>query len=257
MYLGEAVINSTGHKLEIVRIKNCKDIDVLIDDKYLKKHVYYSNFKRGNVRSPMQPTLCGIGYMGIGDYSSKNEDGSINEAYQKWNDMMKRCYSKKSQEIRRTYKVVEVCKEWHNFQNFAKWFYDNRIDVNEEIHIDKDIIDRDSKIYSPETCCIVPKTINGIFIRGRKEYEDRNGLPTGVVPHHNTYMAQVSIYGRRVREYGFKTPEDAFQWYKTEKEKHIREVADSYKDILPQRTYDVLMNYEVKPYPFTEEELAS
>lgn len=257
MEIGETVVTKNGRKLEIVAIRNYFDIDVLIDDKYLREHAIYGNFKSGNVRSPFQPLTCGVGYMGVGEYRSKDENGNITQAYQKWNDMMKRCYRKKSLEKNPTYKIVEVCEEWHNFQNFARWFYENKINVkDEEIHIDKDIIDGESKIYSPETCCIVPKTINALFIRGRKVYDNRNELPTGVVPHYTTYMAQVSIYGKRKRGY-FKTPEEAFQWYKVEKEKHIKEVTERYKDVLPQRTYDALMNYEVKPYPFTEEELVS
>lgn len=260
MYIGEKRISVTGHVGEIVAIHSYADIDVLIDGEFLREHIQYGNFERGRFGSKLQKRIAGVGCIGIGEYVSKNPDGSHTEAYRKWHDMLMRCYREKTLERNPLYKVVTVCDEWLNFQNFAKWFYENKIEVDEEIHIDKDIISGEQKIYSPDTCCIVPKTINMLFKRSRKRNVENKILPVGVgfqTNCINKYYAHVYKNGKTVHKCGFNSPEEAFQWYKDQKERHIKEVTELYKDILPKRTYDALMNYEVKPYPFTEEELTS
>lgn len=254
MRVGEKSISLSGHIGEIVIYRNAKDIDVLIDGKYLRKHIQYGNFKRGRFGSNLQPRICGVGCIGYGKYVSKNPDGSHTDAYRKWHDMLCRVYRKKALQKRPLYNAVTVCDEWLNFQNFAKWYYDNLIDTDEEINIDKDIINGEQKIYSPETCCLVPKKINALFIRERKRYKENNILPVGVGIRNDQYSAGLSKNGKYISETGFSSPEDAFAWYKQEKEKYIKEVANEYKNILPERTYNALMNYKVKPYPFTQEE---
>ena len=38
-----------------------------------------------------------------------------------------------------TYKGVEVCGEWLDFQQFACWYYENSVDNSIKYEIDKDI----------------------------------------------------------------------------------------------------------------------
>ena len=257
--IGEKAISLSGHIGEIIAYRSTRDIDVLIDGKYLREHIQYGNFKRGRFGSNFQPRICGVGFLGDGKYGSKNPDGSHTDAYRKWHDMLERVYRKEELQKRPLYQVVTVCDEWLNFQNFAEWYYKNLIHTNEEIHIDKDIICGEQKIYSPETCCIVPRKINVLFIREKKKYEINKNLPVGVQRQSgciNKYKASVCIEGKIIHKCGFNSPEEAFAWYKKEKEKNIKNIANEYKDILPERTYNALMNYDVKPYPFTTEELA-
>ena len=59
-----------------------------------------------------------------------------------------------------------VYEGWHNFQNFAKWYEDNYYEIEEEqMHLDKDILVKGNKVYSPDTCVFVPETINGLFVK--------------------------------------------------------------------------------------------
>ena len=44
----------------------------------------------------------------------------------------------------------------------------------------------------------------------------------------------------------YTTPEKAFNIYKTEKEKYIKEIADEYRDKIPSKIYNALYNYEVE-----------
>lgn len=66
-----------------------------------------------------------------------------------------------------TYEGCTVCDEWLYFSNFKKWFDENYI---EGFQLDKDIIIRGNKVYSPQTCCFVPKEINIISKIKVKEF---------------------------------------------------------------------------------------
>lgn len=78
-------------------------------------------------------------------------------------NMLKRCYSNNLEFI--SYRSCKVCEEWHNYQNFAKWYDENYIEGYE---LDKDLLQQDviNKIYSPETCCFLPKHIN-LFLQDK------------------------------------------------------------------------------------------
>ena len=43
----------------------------------------------------------------------------------------------------------------------------------------------------------------------------------------------------------YKTPEEAFQVYKQFKERYIKEVAEEYKNVIPQKLYEAMINYKI------------
>ena len=54
-------------------------------------------------------------------------------------------------------------------------------------------------------------------------------------------------YGKNQITIGtFNTPEEAFYAYKQFKENYIKEVADEYKDRIPQMLYEAMYRYEVE-----------
>lgn len=68
----------------------------------------------------------------------------------------------------------EVCGEWKCFQNYAKYFYEN---WQEGLQLDKDILDVNNRVYSPDKCKFVPVYINNLLIHQKNV---SNGLPVGV-----------------------------------------------------------------------------
>ena len=122
-----------------------------VDIKSLKSCI----FKNKN-----NPSVYGVGYIGYGEYDSKNSK----KFYKTWCGMLERCYvdSVKNKYLV-TYKNVAVCEEWLNFQNFAKWCSRTYI---KGYQLDKDLkqFGVKNKIYSPETCVWLDKFINS-FIR--------------------------------------------------------------------------------------------
>ena len=71
---------------------------------------------------------------------------------------------------------MTVCEEWLYYPNFVDWVHSqenfNFWASDKNTQIDKDILsDAKSKIYSPETCLLVPKCINEIFKKGTNRKE--------------------------------------------------------------------------------------
>lgn len=159
---GEKHITNQGYEIEILEYIGSGNCTILLDNKLTIKNVSYRNIKKGHINNPFHPKAYNNGYMGIGEYSSKN-NGSKTKAYNLWISIFKRSYSDVYHEKYPTYKNVTVCEEWKCFQNFAKWFYENYKPHMEGWHLDKDILVKGNKLYSPETCIFIPNELNCVF----------------------------------------------------------------------------------------------
>lgn len=249
--VGEQKKNNYGSLMTIVEYKNSKDITVEFEDGYRVK-AQYGQFKKGNIVSLNDKTLYKVGYIGCGEYRIQ-KDGKCTPAYVKWKHMLGRCYNEEIQSDNRckTYKNCTVCEEWHNFQNFAKWFDENYYECDEELNLDKDILIKNNRVYSPETCILVPQRINQLFVRQKST---RGDYPIGVNYHKrdNVFRAYCSVFDKDNKKFkqkhlgNSKTPEDAFLKYKTFKEEYIKQVAEEYKDRIPSKLYYAMINYIVE-----------
>ena len=233
----------------IIEYRKYNDIDVYFPEyNWTFKHTRYSDFKKGEIKCPYERRTYGIGYLGEGKYKTK-ENGEKTKCYNVWHDMLKRCYSEKCHKKQPTYKNCKVHDKWLNFQNFAKWYYDNYYEIEgERMCLDKDILHKGNKIYSPETCIFVPNNINVLFTKSDKI---RGEYPIGVNLYCNKFRARCGVYDfknnkKKLKHLGvYNTPEKAFERYKQFKERYIKQVADEYKDKIPQKLYDAMYNYEV------------
>ncbi|WP_051563730.1 hypothetical protein [Enterovibrio calviensis] len=161
--------------------KHCGDVVVLeytnsnhIKVKFIKTGYVTvaasGNIRKGEVGDPLQPSLAGVGYMGIGKYPTKSlKTGKCNKCYVLWAGMINRCYNPTSTPYKfYGAKGVRVCDEWHNYQNFAAWA--NTAGYFEGAQLDKDVLGGDVKLYSPETCQFIDKTTNVVF-SGAKSFK--------------------------------------------------------------------------------------
>ena len=243
--LNETRLNNNGEEMIIVRYGGRHDIDVKFQDGTIIEHKQYENFKNGKIKNPMSPSVFGVGCIGVGKFKPFDENGKPTKCYMTWLSMLTRCYDPKCQERYPTYKGCKVCKEWHNFQVFAEWYYKHYYEIEgQTMHLDKDILCKGNKIYSPETCVFVPQFINTLFVKRDKA---RGEYPIGVSKHRNKFRAQLAKgNGKRIHLGVHSTPEEAFQAYKQAKEEYIKEVAEEYKDKFPCELYEALMKYEVE-----------
>ena len=165
--------------------------------------------------------------------------------------MIVRCYSEKSLLNKNTYNNCIVCEEWHNFQNFAEWYENNYYEVkNEEMNLDKDILAKGNKIYGPETCIFVPKRINLLFVNNNNK---RGKYPIGVRRSYNKLQAVCIIRDEDGNDksiflgsFELNEEDKAFKAYKDFKESYIKEIADKYQDIIPEKLYIAMYNYEIE-----------
>ena len=192
--VGEENINTFGSKMVIVEYRKAMDMDVYFPEyDWTARNIRYDHFKNGNIRCPYEKRYYGGGYLGDGKYEAW-KNGKYTKCYQVWNSMLQRCYDEKVHKNRPTYINCEVCKEWLNFQNFAKWYYDNYYEIEGEVmHLDKDILNKGNKIYSPETCIFVPQTINVLFT---KRDNNRGDYPIGVSYNKKSkrFIARCNVY---------------------------------------------------------------
>ena len=249
--IGERNYNNFGSEMVIVHYNGCMDIDVYFPEfDWIFKHAKYNNFKKGEIKCPYERRFYNVGYLGEGKYKV-SENGKNTRVYSTWRHMLQRCYSEKFQEKHPTYITCEASEEWHNFQNFAKWYKDNYYEVgNEKMCLDKDILFKGNKIYSPDTCIFVPETINKLFIKNDKNRGE--SVIGATLCKNGKYQAQCNIInpetGKSKQEYLglYDSQEKAFQVYKYHKERNIKQIADYYKIHIPQKLYDAMYNYEVE-----------
>jgi hypothetical protein len=166
------------------------------------------------------------------------KDGKIIPSYSHWREMIKRC-------VRKPYDNSSCCDEWLRYSNFLKWFNSPSSGYQNGYALDKNILVKGNKIYSPDTCCFVPQEINNLI---QNNSNRRGSLPIGVRKKGNKFEVFLSINRNMTYIGTFNTIEEAFAAYKQAKEKHVKEVAQKYFDEgkITKRVYDALMRYEVE-----------
>lgn len=171
--------------------------------------------------------MYNIGYIGKGKYTYKHE------AYKKWICMIERCYSRVYQKNFKSYEGSIVCEEWHDFQNFAKWYDENKVDG---WHLDKDLLSDGSKVYSPNTCCFLPSKINALIVN------KRNGLyMKGICLKNGKYQVTTC----RIYIGCFDTEEEAISAYKVAKKSILVSIALQNKSKLKPLVLKKIIAYEI------------
>jgi len=229
-----------GTPMRIISYRSSNDIDVefLDNHHYVKRNTTMSNFNNGNIKNPYDLSVYGIGYIGDGNYLT-SEKGIIIPAYRCWQKIIERCYSEKTKDKYNAYHSIStICEEWRNYQVFAEWFEQNKYDVNERLHIDKDILYPGNKVYSPYHCLLVPQRINMLFLNK----QNKRNLPNGIKKEGNRYYAKYNS----IELGSANTIEEAYEIYARYKKAEIIKVANEYKEIISEKVYNALLNYEVR-----------
>ena len=249
-YIGKIYYNKHNESATVIDYNKITDVTIQYDNGYIE-HKDLKVLKEGMFKSPYSKTVCGVGYIGKGNYECSikvNGKNVVTEEYNHWQHMIKRCYSENYLRKMPTYQDCSVCDEWLCFQNFAQWYNENKWSEISTF-LDKDILVKGNRVYSPETCVLVDNDINLLFIKSQKV---RGELPIGVIwqKNNHNYVARCSVYGKGMKHIGvFNNPTDAFYAYKNFKESHIKQIADEYKSKypnFPQKLYDAMYNYQVE-----------
>lgn len=231
--IGEIKFNNKGEEMRIIKFRKNNDIDIVFPKfNEVVEHVQYSHFKSGNIKSIYSPNVYNIGFLG----TRETIDSYI---WKIWSGMLERCYT--DRQI--SYANCSVCEEWHNYYNFKLWYDKHKYDINERLEVDKDVLKNGEKIYSPNTCLLLPRTINGYIASATCRKKD--GLPTGVYKQKNGLFKVIKNFDGR-QEKRFTNLNDATDWYLKEKNKHFQKILLKYENKIPKYIYKTLQNYKFK-----------
>lgn len=165
-----------------------------------------------------------------------------------WTNLTQRC--KTGGSLQQAFPSYSACKNhFKDFQEFAEWCqhqigYMNKDSKDHYWQLDKDILKKGNKVYSPDLCVFVPKAVNCMLEKAEKK---RGEWPIGVYRDKKKFISTVlrGVLGEPTLVKSFDTPLEAFMFYKENKEAYIKRVAEEYKEIVDPRVYTALMNYQV------------
>ncbi|MDO4440557.1 MAG: hypothetical protein Q4B81_00050 [Moraxella sp.] len=232
-----------GSCAKVINYVHSKNVLIEFQDEYKHRMVTRTtHIRSGAVKNPYQPSVAGVGFVGVGKHIASVGTKSTPE-YMLWKRMISRCYDKNFHKRQPTYKDCKVCKEWHNFQNFAEWLSGQKF-YQEGCELDKDLVKKGNKIYCPEYCRFVPKQINVIL---NSCTSSRGLYPVGVTFNKNEkkFTAVLRANGHKKHLGYFKNSDDAFIAYKTAKEAHLKSEAEKIKGRIDNDVYLALMNWRI------------
>lgn len=176
-------------------------------------------------------TYEGIGYLGADDVDYNSDE------FNRWKNMIQRCYNKKVHVYKPYYKDKSVCEEWRNFANFRIWYREHII-PDEKLDLDKDLLVPNNNVYSPETCAFMTHYLNTVF-EGR-------GVKRTIEKKEDGFKVQMDILSKKMDVGTFDTKEEAYKGFSRYKEKYIKELAESCKGKVQDCVYNAMLNWKVE-----------
>ena len=259
--VGDVFESNKGGKYRVIEYNNYHD--VLIE--FMDEHRYQSRIgldiiKKSNPRNPYAKTVFGVGHFGVGGFTAQDMESCAKKQtkeYAAWINMLSRCYY--DRHITRvdggkSYDGVEVYSGWLNFQAFAEWYVSNHPDYfnnNEVYSVDKELTHLSGdKVYSPETCFIIPQSINSMLKLGAfREYPEKpynihrqqNGLYYFYVENRRTAATVNDLSLREALDLRYQT-----------RKLKLLEKVKQYEHVLPERTLAALYAFDyTREYDFS------
>lgn len=171
-------------------------------------------------------------------YGVKNE-----RSYKVWSNMLLRTIDNPLKKNFPAYEECELCEEWKEYANFKVWYDNPANGYMEGYDLDKDLLSNGKKVYSPETCCFIPKHLN--FLLRNKQKHD--GFPNGVYKNGKGYQSRFTYKGEKHFKQ-HKTIEDAQKEYQQIKRATIKNEAMKLysKHLITEKVYRALIKYSLE-----------
>jgi len=163
--------------------------------------------------------------------------------YRVWTRMLERCYSAKSLAAKPSYIGCTVAPTWHSFSNFKLWMQEQDWKNKE---LDKDILVKDNKVYSPETCLFVSHHVNVLLIKNTKPESTRLKLGVYLDNTGNKFVAKCNNGIKAIHLGTFKTEDEAHLTYLKFKKIVIQNLANEQTDLrLKQALLTIANSYTI------------
>ena len=202
------------------------------------------SLRKGHCRNLNSKLVLGVG---INDMLGAEKTKEFIKQRQMWFGVLQRCFSIKLLERRPTYKNCKVSESWLWLSNFIKdikSIENYEKSLNEGWQLDKDLLSNEGKLYSKDTCCFIPRSLNLVISSYPKKL---NGLPKGVkLSKGGRYFAILQKEGNQIFLGSYDSVEEASRVYNIAKKEHLLNIADSIKDIVPENVYKALVNFNLE-----------
>ena len=242
--VGKVCKSSNSGDFKVLKYNDAKEVAIQFINTGYETTVQLVQVKRGNVKDPYAPSVCGVGVLGV-KYPSK-VNGVKTKEYTLWNNMLVRCYSDAYKKRQPTYEGCEVSDKFKSYEYFYEWCQKQIGFNNEGWQLDKDLLVKGNKVYNEFTCVFLPKEVNTLLT---KSTASRGEHLIGVhwCKQGKAFIARVSKNkGKRENLGYFKTEIEAFNAYKQAKEAFVKEQANNWKSQIDERAYNALMSYTVE-----------
>ena len=135
-----------------------------------------SELRKGEIRDNEAFPVYKVGVMDIPNELKRGQPHP--REYSIWNRVRQRCYNENIRYITTSYQEVEMSENFKKYSYFKEWC-NKQIGFDQEgWQLDKDILSKDNKVYSEDTCCFVPPEINCAITNNKSV---RGRFPQGVI----------------------------------------------------------------------------
>lgn len=235
-HVGQILKSKNFGEFEVLGFKT--ETEVLIRFTYtgFETIVNLAQIESGAIVDRFYPTTFGVGYLGDDDKVSVNNS----RQYQLWYKMLTRCYG---DDVKyRSYSDCTVSDNFKNLSYFCNWCL-KQTGFNEKgFEFDKDLLSKNIKRYSEDTCVFIPKEIN-LFIASSKSVRGEFVIGVHFDRFSKKYKVARTSWCNDTK--GYNSEWEAFMVFKKAKEAHAKKLANKYKDRVDPRVYEALMSYKV------------
>ena len=168
-------------------------------------------------------------------------------SYAQYLGMLTRCSNRKS--LREDYRGNTLDPDWLNYDNWMDWAKDQQgfglAEKNGRLwSLDKDILCKGNKHYSPEYCCFVPNQLNQFF---KLQGSSRGEYLLGASPQTNMVTFRCRINngeGKHIYLGQFDSQMEAHEAYLIGKTNLGKELALKYENLVDSRVLEVVSDFK-------------
>ena len=209
-YVGQEYETKNYGKIRVIKDLGLHKLYDNIDQRYRLLQIQFLNtgtvqtiksseLSRLQMKDPYAKTVCGVGFLGDAKNYTKKE-------YDIWYHILHRCYDPTDSHYD-TYggAGVHVCSRWFNFglflEDLRKMENYDKLMAGKKYQLDKDMLQPgvEYKVYSPETCCLIPSYVNTAEVF-RRNLDNKKVKYNGVYSNESVnenYIARIFLDGKK------------------------------------------------------------
>ncbi len=246
--VGKVFKSKSSGDFKVLKYNDAKDVEIQFINTGFEVVVELGSIRKGNVKDPYVPSVCGVGITGTKYQPTIN--GVNTKEYNLWQSMLKRCYNSTYKKKHPTYEGCEASENFKSYEYFYEWCH-SQIGFGNDgngnpFQLDKDLLVKGNKVYSENVCVFIPSEINLLLINNTAS-RGEHLIGVNWCKTKKAFKAQVCKNKGNQEHLGyFKTEIEAFNAYKVAKESFVKEQANEWKDQIDPRAYEALMKYTVE-----------